>query len=74
MSRRDYEAVAAILRETTISRKQRAELIDRFSDCFEQDTARFDRDRFRLAAEGRCRKCRHPDVLHCAGVCPVSVR
>lgn len=73
MSRRDYIAVARILASATLSRKQREELTDLFADLFEADNPRFDRDRFRLAAEGRCRKCGWPDVIHCAGVCPQSV-
>lgn len=50
MSRKDYVAVAAVLRGVTLTPSQRAELVQRFADLFTADNERFDRERFSTAA------------------------
>jgi transcriptional regulator CtsR len=82
LSRRDYIATAAILREADLSIEQRADLADRFAVVFAQDNPRFSRRRFLEAVgptlpndrgDGVCLTCGWGAVLHCAGACPVAV-
>lgn len=50
MSRRDYIAIAEILRETPMESETRAQLVARFVTTFADDNARFSPSRFREAA------------------------
>jgi len=52
MSRRDYIAVAAVLRGAVLTPTQRADLVDRFAAVFASDNPRFDSDRFAQAVQG----------------------
>ena len=49
MTRKDYQAVADILREVTLTPDARAALITKFSRMFERDNPRFDWARFAAA-------------------------
>jgi hypothetical protein len=49
VSRRDYIAVAVVLRGAALTERQRDDLVGRFSDLFAADNPRFDADRFALA-------------------------
>jgi hypothetical protein len=49
MSRKDYLAIAAILREATLTPKQRDELTARFVTVLADNNARFSPSRFRAA-------------------------
>jgi hypothetical protein len=50
LSRRDYIAIAEVIRATTLTSAQRSELALRLSAVFKMDNPRFDQDRFVLAA------------------------
>lgn len=52
MSRRDYIAIAAVLRGAILTPTQRTDLTARFADLLGSDNPRFDRERFALAATG----------------------
>lgn len=52
MSRKDYIAAAAILREVDVSEGQREELARRFATFFADDNPRFSRTRFLEAVHG----------------------
>lgn len=56
MSRKDYVAIAEILRETLMENETRAQLVARFVTTLADDNPRFSPSRFRAAAtpeEGR---------------------
>lgn len=50
MSRKDYVAIAEILRETPMESETRAQLVARFVTTLADDNARFSPSRFREAA------------------------
>lgn len=50
MSRKDYVAVAEIIRAANVTDEQRRELAARFADLFALDNPRFRRDLFICAA------------------------
>ncbi len=59
MTRRDYEIITGVLRDTprpegvsrSSSEAERRELVEAFADRLERENPRFDRDRFRKAAQ-----------------------
>lgn len=51
MSRRHFQMIAAVLRDATLTPKQRDDLAERFADACQRENPRFDRSRFLAAVE-----------------------
>ena len=51
MTRRHFVLIADVLREATLTPKQRDDLAERFADACQRENPRFDRSRFLAAVE-----------------------
>jgi hypothetical protein len=53
MSRRHFQMIAAVLRDATLTPKQRDDLAERFAVACKRENPRFDRQRFLTAINGQ---------------------